>query len=73
MNAALRKHYYVIGHVIARISSSKLDSAYYVAMNGAVQSEKVEWKCMSNIILLLENNYHNYILMFYWKCQKKTL
>ncbi len=43
LNAALRKHYYVIGHVIARISSSKLDSAYYVAMNGAVQSEKVEY------------------------------
>ena len=43
LNAALRKHYYVIGHVIARISSPTLDSAVYVAMNGAVQSEKVEY------------------------------
>lgn len=43
LNAALRKHYYVIGHVIARISSPLLDSVVFVAMNGAIQSEKVEY------------------------------
>lgn len=43
LNAALRKHYYVIGHVIARIQSPLLDSTVYVAMNGAEQSEKVEY------------------------------
>jgi hypothetical protein len=43
LNAALRKHYYVIGHVIGRIQSPLLDSVVYVAMNGAVQSEKVEY------------------------------
>ncbi len=43
LNAAFRKHYYVIGHLIARINSPLLDSAVYVAMNGAVQSEKVEY------------------------------
>ncbi len=43
LNAALSKQYYVIGHVIARIQSPLLDSVVYVAMNGAVQSEKVEY------------------------------
>ena len=43
LKAALRKHYYVIGHIISRIRSPLLDSAVYIAMNGALQSEKVEY------------------------------
>ena len=39
--AIFQKNYYVIGHTIARISSPMLPAPIFVAMSGAVQSEKV--------------------------------
>lgn len=43
LKAGLRKHYYVIGHVITQISSPLLDSTVYLSMSGAIQTEKLEY------------------------------
>ena len=43
LKAGLKKHYYVIGHVITQISSPLLDSTVYLSMSGAIQAEKLEY------------------------------
>jgi len=40
--ALFQKNYYVIGHTIARISSPILPAPVFVAMSGAVQTEKID-------------------------------
>lgn len=42
LKAGLRKNYYVIGHTQARLTSTLLPAPRYIAMTGAVQTEKVE-------------------------------
>ncbi len=42
VKALFQKNYYVIGHTIARIESTSLQTPKYIAMSGLIQTEKVK-------------------------------